>query len=194
MDFMTKRPLGDSMRLFTAAALGLGFLAAGAAAAQAASMCGARTWTESGEMRAYIGKYLTVCDSNKSCKAVTYVKDQTAPLQWSHRLALLKAGGDAPWLVEMTAVQPMMDASEGFDLVIDNHFPVRVPPEVISTPGAINDYRLNADLTMPLLEDFLPGANADWRYKAAGSKAETSAVLSLRGLKRAIRWVECMQK
>lgn len=182
------------MRHLKTAALSLALVAATSLAAEAAGRCGARSWTESGEKRAYVGRYLTVCDSNKSCKAVTYVKDTTAPLQWSHRLAFLKATADAPWIIELTAVQPMMDASEGFDFVVDNHLPVRVPPEVITTPGAINDYRLNADLTGPLLEDLGPGANADWRYKAAGTKAEASAVLSLRGLRRAIRWVECMQK
>ena len=186
--------MGEIMRYFTAAALSVAILAAGAASADAARRCGARIWTESGEQRAFVGKYLAACDSNKSCKAVTYVKDATAPLEWSHRLAFLKAGADAPWIIELTAVQPMMDASEGFDFVVDNHLPVRVPPEVITTPGAINDYRLNGDLTAPLLKDFGPGANADWRYKATGTKAGTSAVLSLRGLKRAIRWVECMQK
>ena len=171
----------------------LGFVAA-AAPAFAGTMCGKRSWMESGETRAYVGRYLTVCDENKSCKAVTYVKDATQPLEWSHRLAFLKKGKDGPWIIELTAVAPMADESEGFDFVVDNNKPLRVPPEVISTPGAINDYQLNADLTDPILAVFGPGANVDWRYTAAETKAKASAVLSLDGLKRSIRWINCVQK
>ena len=61
------------------------------------------------------------------------------------------------------------------------------------TPRAVNDYYFKADINEILVKDLADGANVVWAYASAGSRKPVSAALSLTGLRRAMRWIDCMQ-
>jgi invasion protein IalB len=165
-----------------------------AAPADAAMRCGAKTFKIADTVRAYHGNFIALCDGKGACKSATYVGDAAQPNQWSHRLAFLRAGKDQPWIVQLTSVPHQADAAKGFDLGVDGKEPMRVPPEVISSPGSVNDYDLNGDLGQIVITALGPGANAQWRYVAKDAGGPQGVWFSLKGLKSSLRWIDCMQK
>jgi hypothetical protein len=162
--------------------------------ADAARRCGAKTFRIDDTTRAYRGNFLALCDAKKACKALTYVVDKWRPNQWSHRLAFLRKAKDAPWVLQLTSAAEQADISEGFAFVVDANEPLQAPAEVLASPGSLNDYELNPDLGQIAINAFGPGANVEWRYTAKEPRGAQSVWFSLRGLKAALRWVECMQK
>lgn len=156
--------------------------------------CGASTFKLGDTIRTYRGNFIALCDMRGACKAATYVSDPEKRNQWTHRLAFMRDGKDKPWTVQLTSVPHQVDVSEGFDLGIDGKEPMRVPPEVISSPGSVNDYNLAADLGQIIITALGPGANAKWLYTATEPREAKTVWFSLKGLKSSLRWIDCMQK
>jgi hypothetical protein len=165
-----------------------------AAPAEARTRCGAETFRIDDTIQTYRGNFLAVCDSKRACKSLTYVADKAQPNQWSHRLAFLRKDKDAPWILQLTSAAQQADPSEGFSFAVDGNEPLQAPPEVLSSPGSLNDYELNADLGQIVINAFGPGANVEWRYTAKEPRGPQSAWFSLKGLKSSLRWIDCMQK
>ena len=165
-----------------------------AAPAAAATRCGAKTFRIDDTIQAYRGNFLAVCDSKRACKALTYVEDKTQPNQWSHRLAFLHKDKDAPWILQLTSAKEQADVSAGFAFVVDGNEPLQAPPEVLASPGSLNDYELIADLGQIVINAFGPGANVEWRYTAKEPRGPESVWFSLKGLRASLRWIDCMQK
>lgn len=173
------------------AAVGIALLMA---PAEARLRCGAPTFKLGDTIRTYRGNFIALCDPRGACKTATYVSDPAKPNQWTHRLAFLRDSKEAPWTVQLTSVPSQVDVSEGFDLGVDGKEPMRVPSEVISSPGSLNDYNLNPDLGQIVITAFGPGANVNWLYKSKDPAGDQSVWFSLKGLKSALRWIDCMQK
>jgi hypothetical protein len=164
------------------------------AATPAIAKCGAKVFRMDETLRAIHGNFVALCDANRACKSLTYVKDPAQPNQWSHRLAFIRKDKTAPWILQLTSTSRRADIAEGFDFVVDNHEPLHAPPEVLSSPGSLNDYELSADLGQVVIKAFGPGANVEWRYVAKDPPGPQSALFSLQGLKSSLRWIDCMQK
>jgi invasion protein IalB len=172
------------------AAVGLALLMA---PAEARTRCGAKTFKLGDTVRAYRGNFIALCDPRGACKIATYVNDAEKRNQWTHRLAFLRDSKEAPWTVQLTSVPHQVDISEGFALGVDGKEPMRVPAEVISSPGSLNDYNLNPDLGQIVITAFGPGANVNWLYTSKDPKQEQNVWFSLKGLRSALRWIDCMQ-
>jgi hypothetical protein len=177
-----------------AAILAVVLVAFAAAPAAAAARCGAKTFRIDDTVQAYHGNFIAVCDTRRACKALTYVEDTARPNQWSHRLAFLRKDKDAPWILQLTSAKEQADVSAGFAFVVDGNEPLQAPPEVLVSPGSLNDYELNPDLGQIAINAFGPGANVEWRYTAKEPRGLQGAWFSLKGLKAALRWIDCMQK
>ena len=164
-----------------------------AGAADAKNICGSKVITEKDEVRVFLGHYMAVCEDNGRCRAMTYQTDPKSGVPWTHRLAVMRDGKEASWLIELTLDKGQIDINEGYDLTIDHKPAMRVPPEAIKVPRAANDYYFNADLNDAVLKDLGAGGNLTWDYVMAGGKEAGKANMSLAGLRKSMRWITCMQ-
>jgi hypothetical protein len=180
------------MRRIFVIALGLLPFVAGAASAK--SLCGAAVQQNVDEVRTFLGHFFAACEDGGACRAMTYQKVKDSGVPWTHRLAVHRSGKDAPWVVELTIDKGAIDVSEGYELVIDRREPLRVPPEAIKVRNAQNDYLVNDDLNEVLVKELAGGGNVVWKYVNAEDKSLGSAAMSLAGMRKAMRWISCVQK
>ncbi len=163
------------------------------ASAAALEVCGQAAFQKFNDTRIYSKAFISSCEPGARCRVVTHRLDQAAPLGFSHTFAFQRNTPQSKWQVMLVDVLELADTQAGLALKIDNNAAIQVPANLVSTPGAVNEYALDASITDMILAEAKPGNQISWNYNTRDGEQRNIA-FSLIGLSDALVWAECAQQ
>lgn len=137
-----------------------------------------------------VGSVSAKCKDKGQC--VVTIASESGTAKSGDRLTMARPGPSAVWTIQLHSEARGADYSDGFNLIVDSHAPMRIAGEFLDIEKSSGDVSIDPRLTSIVAGEMMEGRKLLWEFATAPGGQKT-VPFTLKGLKKVVAWTTCKQ-